>query len=192
MRTLVLLFPLALNTFAASPIIFGARGGVPFSDTTTSITSGLGGLTSSQRFEVGPTLGVRLPLGFSVEGDALFKRETLNVGILPGVGALNTHSDSWEFPAMLRFTAGHQVIAPVLGAGVSVRHINNFGDVPSYLFNGSTSANTVGFVAAGGRTSTTPKNEVDFTSLAAYVSVWQLQQPKHQFEAITTAACDYL
>ena len=150
MRTLLLLFPLALNTFAASPIIFGARGGVPFSDTTTSITSGLGGLTSSQRFEVGPTLGVRLPLGFSVEGDALFKRETLNVGILPGVGTLNTHSDSWEFPAMLRFTAGHQVIAPVLGAGVSVRHINNFGDVPSYLFNGSTSANTVGFVAAGG------------------------------------------
>jgi hypothetical protein len=68
-------------------------------------------------------------------------------GLLNGLG---THTDSWEFPVMLKFTAGQNVIAPVFGAGVSVRHINNFGDVPGFLFNGSTNANTVGFVAGGG------------------------------------------
>ena len=93
MRTLLLLFLLALNTFAASPIIFGARGGVPFSDTSTSITSGLGGLTSSQRFEVGPTLGVRLPLGFSVEGD-----ETLLVAFDPSL-----FHDDWSGAMEYRF-----------------------------------------------------------------------------------------
>jgi opacity protein-like surface antigen len=107
-------------------------------------------MSTTRRFEVGPTVGFRLPLGFSVEGDALFKREGLSLGQFGGFSGLSTHSDSWQFPVMLRFTAGHQPIAPVLGAGVSVRHINNFGDVPSYLFNSSTSANTVGFVAGGG------------------------------------------
>ena len=52
---------------------------------------------------------------------------------------------------MLKFTGGHRVIAPVFGAGVSVRHTNDFNSIPSFLFNGpSTSANTVGFVAGGG------------------------------------------
>src|SRR5437870_13790465 len=100
MRAFLLLFPLAFNSFAAGPISFGARCCVPFNDTTSSITSGFGGLSSSQRFEVGPTVGVRLPLGFSIEGDALFKRETMSLGQFSGITA-STHSDSWEFPAML-------------------------------------------------------------------------------------------
>ena len=51
---------------------------------------------------------------------------------------------------MLKYTAGHGIIAPVFGAGVSVRHINNFGIIPSYLFNATTDANAVGFVAGAG------------------------------------------
>jgi len=149
MRALFLLFPLAINTFAAGPLIFGARGGAPFTSSTDSLLGGLGNLSPTRRFVVGPTVGVRLPLGFSVEGDALFKRETLSLGQLSSFTA-STHSDSWQFPVMLKFTGSNRVIAPVLGAGVSVRHINNFGDIPSYLFNATTSANSVGFVAGGG------------------------------------------
>lgn len=150
MRTFLLLFPLACNVLAAGPIIFGARGGVPFANTTDSLTGALGAFSTTQRFAVGPTLGVRLPLGFSMEGDALFNRQTLNFGQFGGFTAASTHSDSWEFPVMLKFTAGRQTIAPVLGAGVAVRHLNNFGNVPSFLFSGSSSSNTVGFVAGGG------------------------------------------
>jgi len=81
------------------------------------------------------------------EGDALFRRETLNFSPLSFVNA-SVHSDSWQFPVMLKYRGGHSVIAPVFGAGVTVRHTNDFNNVPSFLFNGLNgrrgSANTVG------------------------------------------------
>ena len=80
-----------------------------------------------------------------MEGDALYNRQTLNFFQFAG-----TTSTSWEFPVMLKFTAGHQAIAPVLGAGVTVRHVNDFGTIPSFIFNQATSPNTVGFVAGAG------------------------------------------
>jgi hypothetical protein len=154
MRTLIILFAFALNTFAAGPLIIGGRGGVPLTDSTNNLTSGIGLPSFSQRYVVGPTLGLRLPFGFSVEGDALFHRQSLNFGQLSGVTVGSAHLDSWEFPAMLKFTAGHHVVAPVLGVGVSYRHINNFGNsfnaIPSYLLSGSSTPNSVGLVAGGG------------------------------------------
>ena len=148
MRLLCSLFLLSINMFAANPIIFGGRGGATISDSPASLANGVRGISSSKTYVVGPTIGVRLPLGFSVEGDALYNRQNLNLGQFGGFSG-GTHSESWEFPVMAKFTAGRGMIAPVFGAGVSVRHINNFGSVPSYLF-GSTDANTVGWVAAGG------------------------------------------
>jgi hypothetical protein len=148
MRLLCSLFVLSIPVFAANPIIFGGRGGATISDNPASLANGVSSISPSKMYVVGPTVGVRLPFGFSVEGDALYNRQNLNFGQLGGFSAA-THSDSWEFPVMAKFTAGSGMIAPVFGAGVSVRHINNFGSVPSYLF-GSTDADTVGFVAAAG------------------------------------------
>ena len=51
---------------------------------------------------------------------------------------------------MAKFAVGNSSIAPVLGAGVSFRHINNFGDIPSSLLTLSTAGNSVGFVGGGG------------------------------------------
>ena len=151
MRALLLFFPLALNTFAATPLIFGARGGAPL--TNNNFDSLLGSIPASSvthPFTIGPTVGVRLPLGLSVEGDALFNRQSLNIGQFGGFTAASTHLDSWEFPVMLKFTPGHGAIAPVVGAGVTVRHFNEFNQVPSFLFSGTTSNNPVGFVAGAG------------------------------------------
>jgi hypothetical protein len=148
MRFLCTLFILSTSAFAASPILFGGRGGATFSDNPSSFASGINGISPSKTYVIGPTVGVRLPLGFSVEGDALYNRQNLNFGQIGGFSA-GTHADSWEFPVLMKFTAGQGMIAPVFGAGVSVRHINNFGTVPSFLF-GSTDANTVGFVASAG------------------------------------------
>ena len=152
MRSTLLLFAFAVNTFAAGPVIFGIRGGAPF-HTTDPITNALGDFSTTRRYEVGPTLGVNLPAGLSVEGDALFRRETLNISPLPSLTA-GVHSDSWQFPVMLKFRGGRSLIAPVLGAGITFRHSNDLNNVPALLFNGlngvGTSANTMGFVAAGG------------------------------------------
>jgi hypothetical protein len=51
---------------------------------------------------------------------------------------------------MVKFAVGSSSIAPVLGAGVTVQHINNFGDVPNFLLTSITSANSVGFVGGAG------------------------------------------
>jgi NAD(P)H-hydrate repair Nnr-like enzyme with NAD(P)H-hydrate dehydratase domain len=42
-------------------------------------------------------------------------------------------------------------------------------------------------VAATGKASTTPAKDINLTNLAAYASVWRLQQPEKSFEALTTA-----
>jgi hypothetical protein len=149
MRFLGGLLILSMNMFAAGPVMFGARGGASINDNANSVAGIASGGSLAKTYVVGPTVGVRLPLGFSVEGDALYNRQNLNLGQFGGFSAA-AHSDSWEFPVMLKFTAGHGMIAPVLGAGVSVRHINNFGSIPSYIFNAATDANSVGFVAGGG------------------------------------------
>ena len=149
MRYVLFSFLLVSPAFAASPLIIGGRGGASITD--NNVFGSIPVDVPTTQFAIGPTLGVRLPLGFSVEGDALYNRQSLSIGRFSGLlNGLSTHTDSWEFPVMLRFTAGRHAVAPVIGAGVSVRHINSFGDVPSYLLSGSTSANTVGFVAGGG------------------------------------------
>jgi hypothetical protein len=152
MRSALLLLTFALNTFAAGPVIFGVRGGAPF-NTTDAVTSAIGSFSTTRRYEIGPTLGVRLPAGFAVEGDALFRRETLSITPIP-ILSTGIHSDSWQFPVMLKYRGSHGLISPVLGAGVTVRHTNDFNNVPAFLFNGlssvGASANTVGFVAGGG------------------------------------------
>jgi hypothetical protein len=150
MRALILLMPFAANAFGAGPLILGARGGVPFANTNDAVVNAIGGLGDSQTYKIGPTVGVKLPLGFSVEGDALFTRQTLRIGAFGGFGGLSTNSDAWEFPVMLKFTAGRSTFAPVIGAGVAVRRTNQIADIPSYLLNGSRSANSAGFVAGGG------------------------------------------
>jgi hypothetical protein len=146
MRLPLLLVVFASASFAESPIMFGVRGGVPFNAANTF--GSRFGVLSTQRFELGPTLGVRLPFGLSVEGDALFHRQTLKVpqvaGFNPGV-----NWDSWQFPVMLKITPGAGAIAPVFGAGAVVRHGKDLSAIPSFLFNNS-SSNTVGFVAGGG------------------------------------------
>ncbi len=153
MRTLIIVSALSFNAFAASPLIFGVRGGAPITNNNPvdTFSNSLGALSPTHRFEVGPTLGVRLPLGFSIEGDALYNRQSLDTGAqVLGLNQFSTSSSSWDFPVLLKFTAGHHAIAPVFGAGMTVRHLNNFGDIGSYVFNATTSQNSVGFTASGG------------------------------------------
>jgi hypothetical protein len=51
---------------------------------------------------------------------------------------------------MLKFTAGSSTFAPVIGAGVAVRRVNEIAGIPSSLFNGGGSSSSAGFVAGGG------------------------------------------
>jgi hypothetical protein len=151
MRAALLFLALCVSSFAANPVIFGGRGGTALTDNTGTALGAVGSNILGHSYTVGPTVGVRLPMGLSVEGDALYNRRSLGLGLGNiNIGGLKTHSDWWEFPVMLKFAPGSGPIAPVVGAGVSVQHISNFGDVPSFLFTRSSTATSVGFVGGGG------------------------------------------
>jgi hypothetical protein len=148
MRALLCFVFLSASSYAANPVIFGGRGGTAL-NTTNNLIGNVTSNITGPGFTVGPTLGIRLPLNFSIEGDALYNRRSLGLG-LSGLTGFKTHSDWWEFPVMLKMAPGNGPIAPVFGAGLSVQHISNFGDVPSYLLTGRTSGTSMGFVAGGG------------------------------------------
>jgi hypothetical protein len=149
MRAVLFLFFSAISSYAAGPIVFGGRGGTALTDNSGSALSSVTSNVLGHSYTLGPTLGVRLPLGFSVEGDALYNRRSLGLG-LSNIAGFRTHADWWEFPVMAKFAAGSGPIAPVVGAGISVQHVSNFGDVPSFLLSRSASPTSVGFVGGGG------------------------------------------
>ena len=64
------LFLLCISTAAAQSVGVGVKGGIPFGDVFTLEPF----RPHTQRFTVGPMLDVRLPLGFGIEFDALYKR----------------------------------------------------------------------------------------------------------------------
>jgi hypothetical protein len=144
----ILLALFAQFCFAESPFIIGVRGGVPLGDVVQTVQSGSGISTATDHYVVGPTLGIRLPAGFSVAGDALFTRLTLSTTSASS-GSISASASSWEFPVLLRYTIGREGIAPFVGAGVSVRHLSDFGNIGPFLTNSSSNTNVVGSAAAG-------------------------------------------
>jgi opacity protein-like surface antigen len=145
---LILLAFLAQMCFAESPFIIGVRGGVPLGDVIDTVQSGSGISSATDHYVVGPTLGIRLPAGFSVAGDALFTRVTISATSASS-GSISASASSWEFPVLLRYTIGREGISPFVGAGVSVRHLSDFGNIGPFLTNSSNTGNVVGSAAAG-------------------------------------------
>jgi hypothetical protein len=146
MRKVLLGLVVCASAFAEGPLMVGARGGMGLTDSFGGFAGSFGPGLTNRQYLLGPTVGVRLPLGFSVEGDALWRRDTLGLGI-GGLGGLSTHFDSWQFPVMLRYTGGESAVSPVFGGGVSVRRLEDFGSLAAA---GTTSSTSVGFVAGAG------------------------------------------
>lgn len=134
--------------FAESPFIIGVRGGVPLGDVIQTVQSGSSISSSTDHYVVGPTFGIRLPAGFSVAGDALFTRLNLSTTSAASSGSISASASSWEFPVLLRYTLGREGIAPFVGAGVSVRHLSDFGNIGPFLTN-SSSNSVIGSAAVG-------------------------------------------
>lgn len=149
MRTLLASLVLAVNSFAAGPFIIGVRGGVPLNDIIDTVSNDGNFDSATKRYVVGPTLGVKLPIGFSVEGDALFQRLSIDFTRTDGdTRSVSASADAWTFPVMLKWTAPKSV-APFVGAGVSVRHFSDFKNVGDFLTDADYN-NKVGFVAGAG------------------------------------------
>jgi len=134
-RTLSL-FAFATVGLMCQPVSVGIKGGVPFGD-AFSVTGGpLTIPASTDHWILGPMVEVHLPLGLSVEADALYRRYQIN-----GPGG------EWDFPIVGKYHFGAGPIKPYVGGGLAFNHVTGFsnlvsGEVPH--------AGTTGFVLEGG------------------------------------------
>jgi hypothetical protein len=136
-----LLAPISAFAQVPFPIGLGVKGGSSltdaFSDRTVTIGPTAARTYSPERdFIVGPMLEVRLPMGVSVEADALYRPLHLNAA-LSSLGSSSFTSsrnvNSWEFPILLKYHMGTPILKPFIEVGPSFRHVSEFPDDSPHL-----------------------------------------------------------
>jgi opacity protein-like surface antigen len=118
------LFILTVASGFAGPFGFGLKGGIPMTDFTNAVSNGRFDYTSNtQRYIVGPTVELRLPAGFGIEVDALYRRFSYN-GIVTGTTAAlssisSTSGNAWEFPILAKYRFPTPIARPFIAGGVA-------------------------------------------------------------------------
>ena len=151
----------------AQPFSFGVKGGVPLTDFVSAASNGRFDFTSStNRYIIGPTVEVHLPLGLSLEFDALYRRLHYNASAL-GVDTFSTSKTTgnrWEFPLLAKYRFPSKVVRPFIEAGVAWDTLTGLEQTvtttlaPGRLGSTSSTSNppelnqntTMGFVVGGG------------------------------------------
>jgi opacity protein-like surface antigen len=121
MRSLCLLI-LGASAALAQPVGFGLKGGIPSNDFTNAVQSGRFNYTSSsQRYIVGPMLELRLPAGFSIELDALYRRFSYSSISNPIDLLINqrTTANAWEFPLVAKYKFKTSIARPYVEGGIA-------------------------------------------------------------------------
>ncbi len=113
----------------AQPVSFGVRGGVPLTGAFSDVTMTSGGeserqYSGSNEYLIGPMVELHLPLGFSVEADALYHPLDLTEEIDNGTSTFrnSTIVNSWEFPILAKYHfLPFPIVKPYVEAGPSFR-----------------------------------------------------------------------
>jgi hypothetical protein len=157
----VLLFLLGSISVFAQPFSAGIKAGVPLTDFLNAAENGAFNYTApAQRYIIGGMAEVRLPLGFGVEFDALYRRlhYTGSGNLVDVFTTSNTTGSNWEFPLLLKYRFHFPVVRPYLDAGVAwdtlaglkqtitEGRLGGSSAVPSELKKNT----TMGFVVGGG------------------------------------------
>src|SRR5262245_50662039 len=133
MKSLIL-FLCGCFTVVAQPLSFGVKGGVPLTDFIETVSGSRTAINSTtNRYIIGPTIELRLPFGFGVEFDALYRHFRYNstASLVDAVSTLSATGDAWEFPLLLkkRFSGGP--LRPFLDAGVNFDKISGVSETIS-------------------------------------------------------------
>jgi hypothetical protein len=140
-----LLAPLSVSAQSLFPISLGVKGGAALTDAFSDRTFAGPGVTTrtyspERDYVVGPMLELRLPMGVSVEADALYRPLHLNAIFTAVPGAASTTSrtvNSWEFPILAKLHMPFPILSPYIAAGPSFRHVSEFaGNSPSLSTKG--------------------------------------------------------
>lgn len=107
---------------AESPVGFGLKAGVPLNDALSVRPNTVADyVENTHRYVIGPFVEFRLPAGFGVEIDALYRsyafRETLPASPTVSTGA-------WEFPVLAKKNFFGGPIQPYIEGGVALSHLS--------------------------------------------------------------------
>jgi opacity protein-like surface antigen len=123
----ILLFLLAgAAALAQSPFGFGLKAGVPLSDALSTPSGGVVNyFEDTHRFTIGPYAEFRLPSGFSVELDALYRSYDYGqVGNSRFVAPQSVSASVWEFPLLAKKSLFGGPIRPYIEGGVALSHLS--------------------------------------------------------------------
>jgi hypothetical protein len=153
LKSIILLSAVSAIGAIAQPIGLGVKIGVPLTDPYKDVST----FTSdTKKYIVGPMIELRLPAGFSIEGDALYNKTDLSgpVSAVSSIATSVVNADSWEFPVLLKYKFGPKTpgfsIRPYVEAGASFRYITGLSDLPAFLTNGGVDKNNTGVTLGGG------------------------------------------
>src|ERR1035437_9105386 len=117
---------IAVSAFAqseSSPIGIGVKGGVPLNDAfVVKQTNPVDYVADTHRYTLGPYVELRLPAGFGVEVDALYKTYEYRQ-VVPSP-TLDQNSHAWEFPFLIKKRFFPGPVKPYLEAGAAFSHLS--------------------------------------------------------------------
>jgi opacity protein-like surface antigen len=127
----------------SSPIGIGVKGGVPLNDAfVVRATNPVDYIADTHRYTLGPYVELRLPAGFGIELDALYK--TYEYRQVVPAPTLDQNSHAWEFPLLVKKRFFPGPVKPYLEAGAAFSHLS-IHDVREL-----NDRNTWGLVVGGG------------------------------------------
>jgi opacity protein-like surface antigen len=110
----------------AQPFGVGVKLGATLTNAVTSFESA--SIPNSANLIVGPYAELRLPLGFSIEGDALY---------FPGLysNAAGGGGSVWQFPILAKFKFLNGPVRPYVEGGPAFSHVSEVKELPDLLHN---------------------------------------------------------
>jgi opacity protein-like surface antigen len=124
--------------FAAGPISFGVKGGVPLNDAFHAVTNGnIQYVSNTKRYTVGPELDINLPFGLAIEVDALYRRLGFDSSAITVGNIVNgaTTANAWDFPLLLKWRFGSGSVKPYVSAGPTFRNLTHIDERVTGFFS---------------------------------------------------------
>jgi hypothetical protein len=107
---------------SAQPFGAGVKLGTTLTDALSSARAGFT-LPSDHHFLAGPYVEVRLPLGFSVEADALYESSIFS--------SVYNGGSTWQFPVLAKYKLLKGPIRPYVEGGPSFSRITDLAEIPA-------------------------------------------------------------
>jgi hypothetical protein len=144
---------LIAGTALAQPFSAGLKAGLPLTDFLNEVQGT--STTTTNHYLFGPEVELRLPLGLSVEFDALYRHFSYTNVLGSATNAVTSigSAGNWEFPLVAKYRFPSKIARPYLEAGVAWDTLSGLTNTVTGVVTGAPAAqskSTIGVVLGGG------------------------------------------